>query len=347
MGWWRKVLGRAVGASDRPPPLPTADYYFLGGIDDLVAAGSQPSAARPVARLGPNSWAHGDRLVIIRYLTAEEAEAVEARRWRSVHYVVDDLLPAAAASDELPAHYRSRLSRFVATMLPRILALGPVIVAPSAAILDAFPGFERVRLDPCCLALRGGPLPPPTPFEGRLEIAFLGTRSHAGTLPLLARVAARLEAAGCETRLHLYFGRHLPREIAASRTIVNHDPVPWAQFRDFCGRTKFHVALAPVQDTPFARARSITKVMDHAAVGAAGIYSDRAPFAGSVTHAVDGLLVGDDAIDWADAVLHLAREPERMARLAAAGATLAATLGDPRRVRDFWIATLGLDPSVT
>ena len=344
-GWWSKALGLVSGHSGRSAPLPTADYYFLGGVGDLVAIGREPSPECPIVRLGPNTWGHADRLVIIRYLTESEAAAVEARSWQSVYYVVDDLLPAAGASHELPADYRARLARFAATMLPRILALRPVIVAPSTAILDVFPGFDHARLDPCCLALCGGPLLPSAPSTGRLEIGFLGTRSHSGTLPLLAQLAGRLDQAKCEARLHLYFGRHLPRDFTAFPTVVNHDPVPWTQFAAFCRRTRFHIALAPVQSTPFAMARSITKLMDQAAVGAAGIYSDRSPFAGVVTHGRDGLLVGDDATDWADAVLGLAREPARIAALAAAGATLAGKLGDPLLVRRFWLEALNINPS--
>ena len=344
MAWWRKALKFVAASSRLPAPLPTADYYFLGGVDDLVAPGCEPSVDRPIVRLGPNTWAHADRLVIIRYLTQSEAVAVEAGRWRSVHYVVDDLLPAVAMSDDLPADYRMRLVKFTETMLPRILALRPVIVAPSQAILDVFAGFQRLKLDPCFLALREG-LPPPMPFDGRLEIGFLGTRSHAATLPLLARLAEDLDDAGCEARLHLYFGKHLPRSLSDLRTIVNHDPVPWPEFADFCRRTQFHIAVAPVQRTSFAMARSITKLMDHAAVGAAGIYSDRPPFSSVVTHGRDGILSGDAATYWADAVLGLVGDPTRMAQVACAGSALAARLGDPVHVRRFWIEALGIEKS--
>lgn len=343
MGWWRKAFSFVAASSRLPAPLPTADYYFLGGVGDLVAPCREPSVDRPIVRLGPNTWGHADRLVIIRYLTQSEAVAVEAGRWRSVHYVVDDLLPAVAMSHELPTDYRLRLAKFTETILPRILALRPVIVAPSRAILDVFEGFQRLKLNPCFLALREGLPPSPMPFDGRLEIGFLGTRSHAATLPLLTRLAEDLDHAGCSARLYLYFGRHLPRGLADLRTIVNHDPVSWPQFGEFCKRTRFHIAVAPVQRTPFAMARSITKLMDHAAVGAAGIYSDRPPFSSVVTHGRDGILSGDAATDWADAVLGLVSDPARMAQIASAGSALAATLGNPVHVRRFWIDALGIE----
>lgn len=345
MDWWRKLKGLATGTPTWPEPTPTADYYLLGGIGDLVSVGD-PSIAQPIVRIGPNAWAYGDRLVIVRYLTKPEAETVEARRWQSVYYVIDDLITEAARSFELPSDYRERLSAFARDMLPRILAMRPVIVAPSTAILDAFPGFERRRLDPCCLAMREGSLPDPPPPGSSLEIAFLGTRSHLGSLPLLAEVARRLERGRLDARLHLFFGRHLPREVSASGTIVIHDPIPWSRFADFCRRTLFHIALAPVQATPFAMARSITEVMDHAAVGAAGLYGNRPPFAGVITHNRDGLLLGDDPAEWADAIQELAADPDRMSALAANGSALAARLGDPARLRRFWVDGLAVDPSL-
>lgn len=346
MGWWRKALGAVVGRSRLPDPLPTADYYFLGGIGDLVGGG-ETASGQPIVRLGPNTWAHAGRLVIIRYVTPDEISAIESGAWQSVHYVIDDLIPAAADSLELPADYRSRLTRFSADLLPRILALRPAIVAPSAAILEAFPGFEHERLDPCCLALRRGLLPPPTPAAETLDIAFLGTRSHAGTLPLLKAIGEALNRLQPDARLHLFFGRHLPPEIASMRAVIGHAPVPWPQFQEFTRRSRFHIGLAPVLDTPFATARSITKLMDYAAVGAAGLYGRRAPFDGVITDGRDGLLLGDDPGEWVDAILKLAADPARRMALAREGAALAARLGHPSLVRRFWIDALAIDLALT
>jgi hypothetical protein len=335
------LIDRLRGAAPRWRTLPTADYYLLGGVGDLVRDDANPTQARPIVRLGPNTWAHENHLVVVRYATAGELALLEGRRWRSVHYVIDDLITAAEASAELPGDYRGRLAQFARDVLPRILAPDPVIVAPSAAILGAFPGRPGRLLDPCCLALAGGnALPAPTPWNGPLRIAFLGTRSHFGALPLLGAIAARLELALPEARLHLFFGRHLPHALARCRNIVNRPPVAWADYPDFCRANPFHIGLALVQDTPFARARSITKVMDHAAVGAVGIYARRAPFADVVTDGSDGLLVDDAAEAWCAAILGLAARPAHARHVAAAGARLAADRGAPARLRAFWCEAL-------
>ncbi len=347
MGWankgWADTLRRLAGSQPRWPVIATADYYFLGGVGDLVGADGVASHGRPIERIGPNSWTCDDRLVIVRYATAQEMSRIEDRRWRSVHYIIDDLLPAAAESAELPPDYRQKLSRFSATLLPRILALNPIIVAPSDHILEYFPAFDRRRLDPCCLALRDQQgLPPPTTWDGSLRIAFLGSRSHAGTLPLLDVMALRLARTCPQATLHLFFGRHLPTSMARRDNVVNNPPVAWSQFQAFCRRTPFHIGLAPVLDTAFGKARSITKIMDHAAVGAVGLYSDREPFKQVIEHGRAGLLVADGADAWTAAILDLVASPASAQAMARAGAALASDLGDPLRVRRFWLSELGI-----
>lgn len=345
MGWAERLL-RPLASRASHRPLPTADYYFLAGVGDLVSATGIATPRQPIVRFGPHTWAHADRLVIVRYVEPRELAAIEAIRWRSVHYVIDDLIPAAADSLELPADYREKLTRFSTTLLPRILAMAPTVVAPSEAILSLFPEHPRRRLDPACLPLLDpAGLPPPTAWQGPLRVAFLGTRSHAGSLPLLAAIAGRLERTAPDARLHVFLGRHLPASFAARRNVVNMPPIGWELFPSYCRMARFHVGLAPVQDTPFARARSLTKLMDYAAVGAVGIFARRPPFEGVIVHGETGLLCDDGEEAWTAAILDVASAPRRAVDMARAGAALAAERGDPLRLRRFWLKALALDGS--
>lgn len=343
---WSAKLGSLIGLSRTRPTLPTADYYLLGALSQFVNPHRRPDESRPIARAGPNTWVCGRRLVIVRYVTDEELGWIEPQSWTSIHYVIDDLITAATRSLELPADYRERLDLFCQRMLPRILALDPVIVAPSRAVLDQFPGLVGKLLQPTCLALcGGGSLPEPTIFDGRLDVAFLGTRSHSGSLPLLDSIGAGLDRSLPSARLHLFFGRHLPPELASRRSIVNHAPLPWGKFREFARKTRFHVGLAPVQGTPFAMARSVTKLMDHATFGAAGLYSRRAPFADVIESGADGLLVEDTPEAWIAAITRLGADPALMARLAKGGIELASRIGNPETARNFWKDELKIGPA--
>ena len=68
----------------------------------------------------------------------------------------------------------------------------------------------------------------------------------------------------------------------------------------------------------FNAARGPTKFYDYARMGAAGLYSDVAPYRGFVRDGVDGLLLDNDPERWAEAILALALDAEKRAGLAAA-----------------------------
>lgn len=317
----------------------TIDYYFRAALHDLIT--QHPYPERPIRRLGPYTFACNRRLVIIRYLTQAERDVIKAQNWLHIYYVVDDILPAIAASTDLPADYRRRLDRFAATMMQDILAMGPVILAPSKPILDLFPKHGRELIAPCALALCGS-FPPSFWLEAPLRLAFFGTRSHNTSLGLIEEIAERLRERLPGARLTLFFGRHLPASLARLPNIDNRKALPWGEFRQLLSREPFHIGLAPLPDTPFARARSITKLLDHAAAGVAGLYSDAPPFAGAITHGRDGLLLPWDARVWVREIERLEGEREQLVGMARQGVGLARILGSPAQLRAFWLARLGI-----
>ena len=68
------------------------------------------------------------------------------------------------------------------------------------------------------------------------------------------------------------------------------------------------VALAPLVDTPFTRAKSDLKWLEYTALGLPGVYSD-VPAYGSVRDDVTGLVVADDPVEWIEAVARLIEDP--------------------------------------
>jgi hypothetical protein len=264
-----------------------------------------------------------------------------------VYYVLDDMLPIAARATDLPPEYRARLVRFVETVLPRIMALRPVIVAPSEAIRALFPGRTSEHLDPAALSIApdhahfDGAVTPASP----LKLAFLATRSHGAGAELLASVMEEVAARGLPYRLTLFFGRHLPRKLHRLPGIDNRPALNWPQFRAFVARERFHLLLAPLPDTPFNAGRSLTKVLDAASVGACGLFSDRAPFAGVIEPGRSGLLLPDQPEAWAREILRLGGDLQSAQAMAQGAAELARRVGDRGRVRRFWLERFGIaDP---
>lgn len=345
--WWSGVFRAAALDRSHVPKAANAtqDFYFLNAIGDLVAPLGSRAPAKPIEQIGPNSFAAGNRLVVIRYVTERELRLIGSRSWDRIDYIIDDLIMSAAISMDLPEDYRARLRSFTDGPLSSLIRLRPSIVAPSPDILEAYAGLDGTLVDPC--------LPVPIDAEqrlrhhgagGPLRMCFLGTRSHSGSLGFLADVAERLPRAVPGARLTLFFGEHLPDRLRRHVAVDNRRPLSWPQFKSFTRIERFHVALAPLSPTPFNRGRSITKTLDTAAVGAVGVYSDLQPFRGCVSHAEDGLLLGSKPEDWIATLVDLNTDRGHCRKLAAGGIALANTRGDRNRQRRFWLERLRLTP---
>jgi glycosyltransferase involved in cell wall biosynthesis len=314
------------------------DIFVASATGAPSGATREPS--RPIVRLGPHTFAHGRRAVIFRYITADELDELRALGPERVYYLIDDMLPLAHACLELPAAYRRRLAHFALNLLPSILDLNPTVVAPSRAILGLFPDRPREYLDPAFLAVACDHQH--FAAAGAFRLAFLGTRSHANGLDFLAPVLEQVLASGQNITFTSFFGRHLPARIACLLGVENHAPLSWAAYRERMAGERFHALLAPLLDTPFNRGRSLTKLMEAAATGAALLVSDRLPFSGVVEPGREGLLLGDKPDDWVRAIRRLAVEREQARSLAEGAASLARRIGDPERLALFWRERLGL-----
>ncbi len=306
----------------------------------LVSSGAVPEQARPIVRLGPHTFVHARRVVIVRYVTPAELGHVRAARPERVYYLVDDMLPIASACEELPADYRRRLARFARDLLPHIMDLAPTVVAPSDAILALFPTQPGERLDPALLGL--APDLQHFAAPGPLRLAFLGTRSHANGLDFLAPVLEQVLSDSRDITLTVSFGKHLPARVARLPGVENHAPLAWADYQARMAGERFHLLLAPLPDTPFNRGRSLTKLMEAAAAGAALLASARLPFSGAIEAGRDGLLLSDEPGEWMREIRRLAADREVACRLAEGSARLAHRIGDPERLALFWRERLGL-----
>lgn len=328
--------------------IPSVDYYFRAALTDLISPpGAAPSARKPIRQLSATLYEADGHLVVIRYVDEEALAYITSKPRRPVHYVIDDMLPIAAECLELPDDYRTRLAGYAETLLPRLLALRPAIIAPSPSILALFPNLACSHLDPCNVV----PLRPGLPVcewpGGRgLRLALLGTRSHRQSLGPLAHVAEGVRAALPQARLTHFMGAIGPHQLTANPIVEARRGLSWPDYRTLMTGEPFDIALTILPESRFNQGRSITKALECAAFGAAGLYSRRPPFADLISDGADGLLLPDAPEAWVEAIVALARDPARVRRLAAGGRDLAVRRGDPERVRRFWLDRLGIaDPA--
>jgi len=172
----------------------------------------------------------------------------------------------------------------------------------------------------------------------------MGTRSHLGDLEMITPALADFFSAHGDAHLVTFLGKHAPKALKGFRNITHRPTLKWPAFRRFMADSAWHAALAPMRETPVNRARSFNKLLDHASVGAVGLYSAAAcpAIARAVRHGMHGLHVKAHAHDWLDALEYLYHNREHARKMAQKGAEQARVLGNPERCRQFWMKELSI-----
>ena len=318
----------------RSHTLPTADLYLHIPMQEFLSPGWHPSSERPIVRLGPHLYFGNGRAVLVRYATRMELWLLARLRPERCAWLIDDNLWALDEDAALPEDYRNRLMKFRERIVPRILAVCDTVMAPSEIILRHFPNHRTLLLHPCSVYVC-------TDFShfdrpAFIEVVFAGTRSH---LPDLLSITDSLWAVvekRKELRLTTFLGHHAPDVLKGHERIIHLPPMPWEHYRETMCSRRFHLGIAVFRNTLFNRSRSVNKILDHAAFGAAGVYADAAPFSSVVNHGENGVLVTSDA-DLEDVLLALTDDLEKLRVLAEQGARLALQLGSADRSRSYWM----------
>ncbi len=162
--------------------------------------------------------------------------------------------------------------------------------------------------------------------QGATRILFMGTATHGGDFALVKPALARLHAA---------FGPRLSFDMIG--VTAQDDLPPWVNrvspgvvagqsYPGFVNwitqMPAWDIAIAPLVDSPFNRAKSAIKTLDYAALGAAVVASDVPAYRGSLADGRGGLLVANTEAAWMDALDRLIRHP-RLRRDLALGARAA------------------------
>ncbi len=319
---------------------PSSSLYFADPLGDLIG-GWIDVRRRPIRRLSRTVFVSGDMAVVIRYACKRDLALLERRKFSRVYLLVDDDFFALHENDGLPADYRERLVDYRDGLLQRLLKSVTHVVAPSERILSCYSKKQALLLDPAQCHPDGG-LGHHRKAKG-LDIVFAATRSHLYDLDLIADPVAEFLKARPDARLTTFLNGHAPKVLKRLPNTIHLPMLGWGRYRAFVAENRFHVAIAPALETDFNRARSLSKLHDHAAFGAAGIYSHQAPFSNIVSHGASGLLLPNDPAKWKDALFQLADQRSQAEGIAAEGQELSRRVGDRRRVRQFWLKELQLN----
>ena len=324
LAFWRHLRARAAPARAAAAPSaircvvlqeglesPSTDYLLRPWLERL----GLPQVIVDVRQaVPPDLPRHGDLVVVSRYLTRDWRRVLAARRasLAGLVYFMDDDLFDPAALHGLSAAYARKL---------RTLALDhrPWLEANADAFWVATPALaaKYVTLKPVVLPLS----PSPTLCRPRpaVRLAYHGTASHQAEIDWLHGVVARVQALCEDTHVEIVGDHAVQRRWRELPRVTVLHPMRWDNYQAWTAMHSVDLGLAPLLPSAFNAARGPVKFFDYARMGAAGLYADLPPYRGFIRDGVDGLLLPPGSVDaWVEAIVALARDPARRARLQAA-----------------------------
>lgn len=325
--------------------LPTTDLYFLHACSSLIRRWWHPA---PVTMLGANCFARGNTLVLIR--RDNEALMRQAIDWPGrLIYLIDDDITAAARSPYLPEDYKARLGSFDRDYHSRLIQRADLLLVPSVSLARRFAADTGVTAE----IRHIDPIWPFAMADGRhfgdlrngapLRIVHLGSGSHGGALAAAAPAIARSLDANPDTEF-TYIGRQEPHPALARHPRVRRiEPKSWPRYRRWLPRQRFHLALYPLDETAFDRARSGNKLIEHGIVGAVGVYPEDWGPAHRLGDAA--IFAPSDPARWGERLGDILAKREELVHGAAQAADILCRYNSPAAQADMWSAILeiGID----
>lgn len=323
------LLSRLLSAPDSP----TADLYFRNACSDFLNG--------PVRQLAPTVFASQHACLVMRH--ALRAGSLPERR--RLIYMIDDDVEAGTQDLSLPFLYRQKLRMVEQPAERRLARKAGVAVVASETLAKAYrPLMETHVLRPYWSEA----FAPLDHFDrmdvpdANVDLAYLGSVVHKSDLEFLLPVLACLLARHENLRIHIPERHSLPMAFDQHPRVLRIPGLGWTAYRASIRKRRFHIALYPLLNTPFNRARSLNKLIEHAVVGAAPIYSADWAESARETQQVSAVRVPNRVHAWAEAASALIRAPHRAREIAHGAQDLARRLNNPAHQRQLWHALFEL-----
>lgn len=302
------------------PDSPTADLYVANAMGSALQ------------RTAPTVFLSGAASLMVRHCSGR---GWPPARSRTVFLIDDDVL-AGLDCDFLPRLYRQKLRCLEVPWLRRMTRRADLIVAGSEVLAERLAGGPPVRVMRPYWSEPLAPLDHHDDGDGPFDIAFLGSRVHGADLRFVLPAVEAVLDAEPRARFHLSRRHLLPDRLARHPRVRRLPSGTWREYRRGLDGRRFHVALYPLLDTAFNRARSPNKLIEHAVVGAAPVYSEGWPGLACAGR-VPGLLRRPNRVEaWAEAIVMLLADQAARRAIAEDAQVRARGLNDAGAQRLLW-----------
>jgi glycosyltransferase involved in cell wall biosynthesis len=306
---WRE-LAKPANWTDRPRPKLVYEID-----DDLLSIDPRTN---DLAAFGAGQRALFDEVAAIRGrdLAADLAATPKhARHWR--RFDVQRSSEVGAALERSPTTMGQEFHDF---RDPRVQAAMRESIGHADLVTVTVPQLaEAIRPHNPSAAVLPNSIPakllnmPPQrkPLAGRVLIGWQGSATHTRDWQVAA--PAVLDVLGEHQHAHMRFlGTWHPAGMNSGQvSFLGWTTDLWEHYRRV---SKFHIGLAPLENTLFNRSKSPLRAVEMMALGVPGIYSRVPAYEAVVTHSVNGFLAGSPA-EWRHWLNALLTDEELRARI--------------------------------
>lgn len=214
---------------------------------------------------------------------------------------MDDLLT------DIPSYnpYHHTIYTDIKERLAKALALCDRLVVTTDYLAGQFESMIRdIRVIPNYLDAQHWSIKPSNkarPMHRRLRVGWAGAKQHLGDLRILAPVVRNT----FREVDWIFFGL-CPPDIAPYASEI-HDMVPFDQYPQRLADLALDLALAPLADNAFNRAKSNLRLLEYGILGMAVICSDIETYRGA-----PAVCLPEQPDLWIDAIRYYAKNPEQM-----------------------------------
>lgn len=280
----------------------TTDYFVLPHLESHGYGASVINTA--LSPYGIKALPCPAVAVISRYLPHRWRNLIESYASRGVRlvYFMDDDLFDIQALRGLPWRYRWKILRLAISQKNRLIGLCDEFWVSTTHLASKYADLNPQLIQPAPMPALIEPAPP------LIHVCYHGTASHKAERGWLVDVVRNVQSRMSTTHFELFGDadvRRYYRDIP--RVSIMHE-MKWPQYRSWSSVMQRDIALAPLLPSPFNTGRGPTKFFDYTRLGAAGIYTDMSPYRGFIRDGVDGVLVGNDPEQWAEAIIRLATD---------------------------------------
>lgn len=299
---------------------PLARLRFVGPIKQ---AGMSLIHGTEGDRIWPERAEQADVVVIQRDFPRNEQacrQVIQRARaaGKPIVFELDDLLFA------LPEHHPDRMQGYYAEAL---LPMLDVVIQADAVTVSTSPLADYLRpfnsrvfvlpnaLDETIWTMRS----PKAHRDGPLVIGYMGSPTHAPDLQMLLPVLLNLTQRYGEQIAFRFIGIEPPLALAEAAQ-VSWSPVrtlDYAQFASEFATEAVDIAISPLEDNAFNRAKSGIKFLEYTTLGIPGVYSALPPYTNIIINGQDGFLAAAPDV-WEMHLSALIDDPDLRLRMAQA-----------------------------